>query len=373
MRLLRALSCGAAIVLVLLSQSLVAQRRRPAASPTPTPQVPNTTRDEPATAPTQAGGGQTSTMGATPAAQRITFENALSNLKFREIGPATMGGRIDDIEAVPGDPRTVYVATAAGGILKTTNGGTSWNFVFTNESVSSIGDIAITPSNPSIVWAGTGEANNRQSSSWGNGIYKSMDAGKTWKRMGLENTMHIGRIVIDPHNPNIVFVAAEGNLWGPSPDRGVYRTTDGGRTWQQVLKINEDTGASDIAIDPESPTTLYAAAYQRRRTVWGFNGSGPGGGLYKSIDGGDTWTRLTKGMPYDAESAPNPKAEGLLETGRNAIAVYPKDPNIVYALIEHANGGIFRSTDKGETWTRMSDITQDPRPMLLLADTRRSE
>ena len=293
----------------------------------------------------------------------MTFDNALANLRFREIGPAVMGGRIDDIEAVPGDPRTVYVATAAGGILKTTNGGTSWNFIFNNESVSSVGDIAITPGNPSIVWAGTGEANNRQSSSWGNGIYKSMDAGKTWKRMGLENTMHIARIVISPRDPNVVYVAAVGNLWGPSSDRGVYRTTDGGKTWQQVLKINEDTGASDIAIDPDSPTTLYAAAYQRRRTVWGFNGSGPGGALYKSIDGGDTWTKLTKGLPYDVENAPTPQPEGLLETGRNAVAVYPRDPNIVYAMIEHANGGIFRSTDKGETWTRMSDITNNPRPM----------
>jgi photosystem II stability/assembly factor-like uncharacterized protein len=323
--------------------------------------MPNTTPDEPRTVP--VAGGQPPATGGTQSSQRINFENALSNLKFREIGPATMGGRIDDIEAVPGDPRTVYVGTAAGGVLKTTNGGTSWNFVFTNESVSSIGDIAITPSNPSIIWCGSGEANNRQSSSWGNGIYKSMDAGKTWKRMGLENTMHIGRIVVDPHNPNVVYVAAEGNLWGPSPDRGVYRTSDGGKTWQQVLKVDDDTGASDVAIDPESPNILYAATYQRRRTVWGFNGSGPGSALYKTNDGGDTWQKITKGMPYDVESAPNPKADGLLDTGRNAIVVYPKDTNIVYALIEHANGGVYRSNDKGETWTRMSDITNDPRPM----------
>jgi photosystem II stability/assembly factor-like uncharacterized protein len=326
--------------------------------------VPNNTRDEPVSPPTAAGAAQAATPTASQSnVRKVDFENALSNLKFREIGPATMGGRIDDIEAVPGDPRTVYVGTAAGGILKTTNGGTSWNFVFTNESVSSIGDIAITPSNPSIIWCGSGEANNRQSSSWGNGIYKSMDAGKTWKRMGLENTMHIGRIVVDPHNPNVVYVAAEGNLWGPSPDRGVYRTSDGGKTWQQVLKIDDETGASDVAIDPESPNILYAATYQRRRTVWGFNGSGPGSALYKTNDGGDSWQKITKGMPYDVESAPNPKADGLLDTGRNAIVVYPKDPNIVYALIEHANGGVYRSNDKGETWTRMSDINNDPRPM----------
>ncbi|MFL6374178.1 MAG: WD40/YVTN/BNR-like repeat-containing protein, partial [Pyrinomonadaceae bacterium] len=249
MRSLRALSCGAAILLALLSVSVGAQRRQsPRLTPTPTPAPVNTTADESTQMPTARAGQPTPTPRAGgPAPARITFDNALSNLRFREIGPAVMGGRIDDIEAVPGDPRTVYVATAAGGILKSTNGGTSWNFVFDKESVSSIGDIAITPSNPSIVWAGSGEANNRQSSSWGNGIYKSMDAGKTWKRMGLENTMHIARIVINPRDPNNVYVAAEGNLWGPSPERGVYRTSDGGRTWQLVLKVNDDTGASDIA------------------------------------------------------------------------------------------------------------------------------
>ncbi|MBV9240383.1 MAG: glycosyl hydrolase, partial [Acidobacteria bacterium] len=343
MRYSRALSCGAAIVLALLSQPVFAQKKTPTPKPTAAP------ASTPAPAPASTS--------------KMNFENALSTLKFREIGPAVMGGRIDDIEAVPNDPKTIYVATAAGGILKSTNGGTSWNFIFTNESVSSIGDIAITPSNPSIIWAGSGEANNRQSSSWGNGIYKSMDAGKTWKRMGLENTMHIGRIVVNPHDPNIVYVAAEGNLWGSSPERGVYRTTDGGRTWQQVLKVDDDTGASDVAIDPESPNILYAATYQRRRTVWGFNGSGPGSAIYKTNDGGDTWQKITKGMPYDTENAPNPRPDNLLETGRNAVVVYPKDPNIVYALIEHANGGIYRSNDKGETWTRMADITNDPRPM----------
>jgi len=364
MRSFRSLSAGAAILLAALAMPAGAQRRQsPRLSPTPTPSPVNTTADESTQTPTARAGQPTaSPMPAAPA-PKMTFESALSNLRFREIGPAVMGGRIDDIEAVPGDPRTVYVATAAGGILKTTNGGTSWNFIFDKESVSSIGDIAITPGNPSIIWAGTGEANNRQSSSWGNGIYRSMDAGKTWKRMGLENTMHIARIVVSPRDPNTVYVAAEGNLWAPSADRGVYRTTDGGKTWQLVLKVNEDTGASDIAMDPESPTTLYAATYQRRRTVFGFNGSGEGSGLYKSIDGGDTWTKITKGMPYDVEAAPNRNAEGLLDTGRNAIAVYPKDPNIVYALIEHANGGVYRSTDKGETWTRMADINNNPRPM----------
>ncbi|MBK8304128.1 MAG: hypothetical protein IPK98_12265 [Chloracidobacterium sp.] len=175
--------------------------------------------------------------------------------------------------------------------------------------------------------------------------------------------MAIARVVVHPTNPDIVYVAATGNLWAASPERGVYRTMDGGKTWALVLKVNEDSGATDIAIDTESPTILYAAMYQRRRTVFGFNGSGEGSALYKTNDGGDTWTKITKGMPYDAENAPTPRPEGFSETGRNAIAIYAKDTNIVYAMVEHANGGIYRSNDKGETWTRMSNIDANPRPM----------
>lgn len=297
----------------------------------------------------------------TPAA--VDYGSAISSLRFREIGPATMGGRIDDIEAVSSDPRIIYVGTAAGGIFKSVNGGTSWTPIFDKEDVPTIGDIAIAPSDPSIIWAGTGEANNRQSSSWGGGIYRSLDAGKTWEKMGLTETHHIARIVINPKDPNTVYVAALGKLWGSSSERGVYKTTDGGRNWQLVLKVNDDTGATDIAMDPESPGTLYAATYQRRRTVFGFSGSGEGSALYKTVDGGATWKKITSGMPYDTENAPTPRPEGLLETGRIAVAVYPKDPNIVYALVEHANGGVYRSNDKGETWTRVSDMTNNPRPM----------
>ncbi|HEX9345834.1 MAG TPA: hypothetical protein VF900_07895, partial [Candidatus Acidoferrum sp.] len=183
----------------------------------------------------------------------------LKNLEFREIGPATMGGRIDDFAVVENNPSIVYAGVASGGVWKTTNNGTTWEPVFDKESVSTIGDIAIAPSDPSIVWVGTGEPNNRQSSSWGDGVYKSLDGGKTWKRMGLEATRHIGRIVIHPKNPEVVYVAALGHLWGPNPERGVYKTSDGGKSWSQVLKINDDTGVSDIALDPESPDTLYAA------------------------------------------------------------------------------------------------------------------
>ncbi len=350
--------CLSFVILLTLVLHIAAQEDRPTPVPTPTP------TPVPARTPKPKGKSNISVPTTAPSpAPANTFLSAISGLKFREIGPATMGGRIDDIEVVPQDSRIIYAATAAGGILKSVNGGTSWSVIFDKEAVPSVGDIAISPSNPSIIWAGTGESNNRQSSSWGNGVYKSMDAGKSWKLMGLGETHHIARVVVHPTNPDIVYVAATGKLWGPSPERGVYKTTDGGRSWQQVLKVNDDTGATEIAIDPESPNILYAAMYQRRRTVFGFNGSGEGSALYKSNDSGETWTKIVKGMPYDTENAPTPRPDGLLETGRNAIAVYPKDTNIVYALVEHANGGIYRSNDKGETWTRQSNIDSNPRPM----------
>ncbi len=301
---------------------------------------------------------------ATPApTARMTIKDAISSLRFREIGPAVMGGRINDIEVEPNDARVIYAAAASGGIVKSVNGGTSWTTIFNNEAVPSIGDVAISPSNPTIVWAGTGESNNRQSSSWGNGVYKSMDAGKTWKLMGLPNSFAIPRIVVHPTNPDIVYVAVLGNLWAPNSERGVYKTSDGGRSWQHVLKVNDDTGATELAIDSESPNILYAATYQRRRTVFGFNGSGEHSALYKSNDGGETWVKITKGMPYDTENAPTPRPETLLETGRISISVYPKDTNIVFVTIEHANGGVYRSNDKGETWTRVAEIGSVPRPM----------
>ena len=275
---------------------------------------------------------------------------ALKNLQWREIGPAIMGGRIDDFAVVESDPSIAYVGAASGGIWKTTNGGTTWEPVFDNETSSSIGDLAIAPTDPSIVWAGTGEPNNRQSSSWGVGIYKSADTGKTWTNMGLAESHHIGRVVIHPTNPDEVYVAALGHLWGPNKERGVYKTTDGGKTWTQSLFVNEDTGVVDIAIDPQSPDTLYAAAYQRRRTAFGFNGGGPSGGIYKTTDGGATWKKLTKGLPY---------AEGG-DVGRIGLAIYRRNPNIVYAVVQHAKGGAFRSEDRGETWTKMGDT--NPRP-----------
>lgn len=279
---------------------------------------------------------------------RAILDSTVNNLTWRCIGPANMGGRIDDFAVAESDPYIIYSATASGGLWKTTNNGVTWEPVFDDQPTSTIGDVTVAPSNPEIVWVGTGEANNRQSSSWGNGVYKSYDGGKTWQHMGLDDTQTIGRLIIDPFDPNIVTVAVGGHLWGPNVQRGVFKTTDGGQTWTKTLFVDENTGCTDLAMDPSNNKILYAAMYQRRRRGWGFMGGGTGSGLYKSIDGGDTWTKLTKGLP-----------EG--NTGRIGIDIYRKDPNIVYAIVEHKEGGVFRSEDKGESWIRMSNT--NPRPM----------
>src|SRR5215831_16619808 len=219
-------------------------------------------------------------------------DTALKNLRFRSIGPAVMGGRIDDLAVVEADPNVFYVGAAAGGIFKTINGGQTWQAIFEDQPNPSIGDLALAPSNPSILYVGTGEPNNRQSSSWGDGVYKSMDGGTTFRHLGLKETHHIGRIVVHPADPNTVYVAALGDLWGPNKERGVYKSTDGGASWQQTLYINEDTGVNDIAIDPQSPNILYATVYQRRRSVFGFNGGGSHAGIYRSTDGGQHWAKL---------------------------------------------------------------------------------
>ncbi|HKP86114.1 MAG TPA: hypothetical protein VJZ26_08460 [Blastocatellia bacterium] len=275
-------------------------------------------------------------------------ESLLKNLQWRAIGPANMGGRIDDFAVVENNTSTFYVGAATGGVWKTTNNGTTFEPLFDEQGSTSIGDLAIAPSDPNIVWAGTGEPNNRQSSSWGDGVYRSLDGGKTWVNCGLRDTKHIGRVVIDPRDANVVYVAALGHLWGPNKERGVYKTTDGGKTWAQSLFVNEDTGITDIAIDPQSPLTLYAAAYQRRRTPWGFNGGGPGSALYKTMDGGATWKKLTNGLPTESP------------IGRIGIDIYRANPNIIYAVVESAKGGTFRSEDRGETWRKMSDTNHRP-------------
>jgi len=282
---------------------------------------------------------------------RPPVDEALAHLKWREIGPAVVGGRIDDFAVVERNPDIVYVATASGGIWRTNDGGITWKPIFEHVGPMSIGAIAVSQQDPSIVWAGTGEANNRNTSSWGAGVYKSTDGGDSWTMVGLADTHHIGQIEIDPRNSNVVYVAALGRLWGANEERGLYKTTDGGKTWSRVLYVNQDTGVVDVKLDPNSPDTVYAASYQRRRTAYGFNGGGAGSALHKSTDGGATWTKLTNDLPY---------ANGG-DTGRIGIAIYRKDPRIVYAEIEHSKGnGMYRSEDRGGTWKKMSSA--DPNP-----------
>ena len=273
----------------------------------------------------------------------------LDQLTFRNIGPSVAGGRIHDIEVLPNDPATVFIASASGGIWKSTNKGTTWKPVFDDQAVSTFGDMAISLSNPDVIYAGSGEQQNRQSTSWGNGVYKSTDQGETWRSIGLEKTYHIARVIIHPENPNIVFVAALGNLWNSSKDRGVYQTTDGGKNWKKVLYIDDMTGVVDMAMDKNNPNILYAATYQRMRKAWGFNGGGPGSGIYKTTDGGKTWNELTGGLPPG-------------EKGRIGLAASKTRSNIIYATIEHADSsGFYRSGNGGRTWKRVNKL--NPRPM----------
>lgn len=283
----------------------------------------------------------------------------LAGLKLRTIGPANMSGRTVDIAVVEKDPIIFYAATATGGIWRTMDNGTTWAPVFENEAVHAVGTISIFQPNPDILWVGTGERANRQSASWGDGIYKSTDAGKTWTNVGLRDSRHIGRIATHPSNPDIVWVAAMGNLFAPSRERGLFKTTDGGKTWKNTLYVDEDTGVVDVAVDPTDPSIVYAASHQRRRAAYGFHGGGPGAALWKSTDGGETFRRLTNGLPPG-------------EYGRIGISIYRKDPKIVYVCIEQGSGynasteyavyeaGVFRSEDKGESWKHMSNW--NPRP-----------
>jgi len=273
----------------------------------------------------------------------------LDQLTFRNIGPSVAGGRIHDIEVLPNDPATVFIASASGGIWKSTNKGTTWKPVFDDQAVSTFGDMAISLSNPDVIYAGSGEQQNRQSTSWGNGIYKSVNQGETWRSIGLEKTYHIARVIIHPENPNIVFVAALGNLWNSSKERGLYQTTNGGKNWKKVLYIDDMTGVVDMAMDKNNPNILYAATYQRMRKAWGFNGGGPGSGIYKTTDGGKTWNELTGGLPPG-------------EKGRIGLAASKTRSNIIYATIEHADSsGFYRSGNGGRTWKRVNKL--NPRPM----------
>jgi len=275
----------------------------------------------------------------------------MASLYPRMIGPAVTSGRLHDVEALPDDPSTIFVGAASGGLWKSTNRGQTWRNVFADMPVSTFGDIEISRSDPSVIYAGTGEQNNRQSSSYGNGVYRSDDAGETWQHIGLDETRHIGRIQVDPTDPDIVYVGALGNLWAGSEERGVFKSTDGGNSWEKVLFIDEYTGVVDMAIDPSNPNTVYAATYQRLRRTWGFNGGGPGSGIYKTIDGGRTWNELGGGIP-----------DG--DKGRIGIAISESNPQVLMALIQHADGaqqGTYRSEDGGLTWERVNSA--DGRPM----------
>lgn len=285
------------------------------------------------------------------AAQEAISTDDMASIFPRSIGPAVTGGRIHDVEALPDDPSTLFVGSASGGLWKSTNRGHSWTNVFADQPVSTFGDIAISRSNPNIVYAGTGEQQNRQSSSYGNGVYRSDDGGDSWRHLGLDETRHTGKVLVHPTDPDIVFVGALGNLWAPSEDRGVYRSTNGGDDWERVLFRDEYTGVIDMAMDPTNPNTIYAATYQRLRRTWGFNGGGPESGIWKSTDGGDSWTELENGLPSG-------------DKGRIGIALAESNPRVLMALIETADSdgtGVYRSENAGDSWEKVND--QNIRPM----------
>jgi len=321
----------------------------------------------------------------------VPVAEQFNNLHFRSIGPAVMSGRFSDIAVFERNPKIFYLASSHSGLWKTTNDGVTFVAQFQDQGLMSLGDVTVSQTNPDVVWIGTGEANNRQSTSWGDGVYKSTDGGKTFANMGLRQSYHVNRIAIDPRDDKTVFVAAQGNLFGPGGDRGVFKTIDGGATWKNVLAVDADTGANDLAIDPSNPRVLYASTYQRRRSQCCFNGGGPGSGLWKSTDAGETWTRLTNGLPA-----------GPL--GRIGFEIYRKDANIIYALVEAEGAagrggrgagtllggaapaapvaptappapvapgapaapdavatGLYRSDDAGASWKKVSNT--NPRPM----------
>jgi photosystem II stability/assembly factor-like uncharacterized protein len=273
-------------------------------------------------------------------------DKTFAGLELRGIGPALVSGRVVDIAVDPRDTRTWYLAVACGGVWKTTNNGTTFTPVFDDQGSFSIGTVTIDPNDSLTVWVGSGENNSQRSVAWGDGVYKSTDGGKSWSNAGLGKSEHIGRIVVDPRDSNIVYVAAQGPLWGPGGDRGLYKTIDGGKTWKAVLTISENTGVTDVVLDPSNPDTLYAASYQRRRHVFTLINGGPESAIYKSTDGGATWTKLTKGLPKE-------------NMGRIGLAIPRQEPKTVYAIVEAArkSGGFFRSKDGGGNFEKMSSYS----------------
>lgn len=331
-------------------------------------------------------------MPSAPSGRRTLSADDLRGLTWRSVGPANMSGRVSDIAVAPSDPKTFFIAYGTGGLWKTTNFGTTFTPVFDEYETSSIGAVSVADApedwagwddeaamsaaiaqptgaiekpraergKGKIVWVGTGEGNGRNSSSWGQGVYLSTDGGAKFRYVGLKESHDIPELAVDPRDPDTVYVAAMGRLWGPNPERGLYRTADRGKTWQAILQINDATGCCDVVIDPNKPDTVYAAMYTRMRTPWSFRSGSPDGGIFRSDDSGKTWTKLTAGLPAN--------------TGRIGLDVFRKDSRIVYAFVESddggrtidawhnysRSGGVFRSEDRGENWTRMSDLSQRP-------------
>ncbi len=276
-------------------------------------------------------------------AQELTSEN-FKGIKFREIGPAFTSGRIADIAIDPEDENLWYVAVGSGGVWKTENSGTTWKPVFDDQGSYSIGSVTIDPNNNSTIWVGTGENVGGRHVAYGDGVYVSYDKGETWKNMGLQKSEHIAKVIVHPENSDIIWVAAEGPLWSKGGERGIFKSSDGGKNWEKTLGGNEWTGATSLEIDPSDPDVLYAATWQRHRNVAAYMGGGPGSGIHKSTDGGETWEELTKGIPES-------------NLGKIGLAISPFDPDIIYAAIEldRKKGGVFMSSNKGASWTKMSD------------------
>ncbi len=274
-------------------------------------------------------------------AKDVMTSPIFSGLRFRSIGPAFMAGRIGDLAVDPADPNHYYVAACSGGVWKTVNNGTTYKPVFDGEGSYSIGCLRMDPNNSNVVWVGTGENNAQRSVSFGDGVYRTLDGGKSWKNMGLEESEHIGMIQVDPRDSNVVYVAAQGPLWKSGGDRGLYKTTDGGKNWDRILHVSDDTGVNEVHFDPRDPDVLYASSWQRRRRVWTLIDGGPESTVYKSTDAGRNWRKIEKGLPK-------------VDKGRIGLAISPADPDVVYAVVEAQMGksGFFKSTDRGESWTK---------------------
>ncbi|MCU0396254.1 MAG: hypothetical protein MUF29_10110, partial [Chitinophagaceae bacterium] len=291
-----------------------------------------------------ASGQKKPSVASQPEKKTLLNEDALSVFRFRSIGPAITSGRIVDIAVNPQRKEEYYVAAGSGGVWKTSNAGNTWQHVFANEGSYSIGCVVLDPGNPHVVWVGSGENNNQRSVAYGDGVYKSEDGGRSWKNMGLKTSEHIGMIAINPRNSNEVYVAAYGPLWSSGGERGIYKTTDGGKTWKQVLAVSEHTGFNEVHLDPRDPMVVYAAAHQRQRKVYTYIGGGPESALYKSTDGGATWNKIMNGLPSG-------------DLGRIGMAISPVNPDLLYCIVEGKDGGVYKSVDRGASWSKQGGYT----------------